>query len=287
MKIKELPKVLVQLVSTNLCWIDVFALRLTSKSINKLIVQLKFSKCLYQMLIRRLGSEMIAELLWQEMVQHDIKISGSVILQLLYGLEWEFSDLDLYKTFDHSKTPTKEDASYLHLLNQSNVKYYQTELASNYEEMNLVSRKYRFAWCTDDDTSIEKFPLENISQNGHDEESKNRQLLPGHINLKIPLQLEVNHISVNSRKFASERQFIRNVFDLEICMNLYSPRTNSLEIANLDALFNRTSRSFFKLENYNLGPRGFHESDYTKEMVVEKFLNRCRKYTARGFDIMN
>lgn len=196
------------------------------------------------------------------LIKHKIVISGSFILQCLYGEEYEDSDIDLYMMGEkyednlcriHDQYPDYKKCNgceYTHFndykyeiwadLNPDKLKYEMLEYKDSYDELPIASRMYKIS------------------------------------NAKI------NHIIVSPYVANTVEEFIDKYFDLNFCKVMFDGE--SLTIKNFDDVYNKMTHVNYQLDKYLR--RAFWPEDIQSDEQLKSLIDkRIQKYRNRGFTI--
>lgn len=226
--------------------------------------------------LKRVGSKEYADMLWEELCQKNAVISGSFMLQVIYGVSWPDSDVDVYKVVEDQKDDStggsRDKDFYLNMLH--NVRYVQTEHRDFYIELPMESRSYRLergGTRCDDREEIAKFV------------SKAQQSR----NLVHPSHLRINYVVIRKKMGLSEFGFINKYFDSSICKIVYYPKNDTLRMWSTDDVIAREAYFDDSTDRYDNLP----VLDYFGDVVVSaddmhhKIWARMKKYAKRGFAV--
>jgi hypothetical protein len=213
-------------------WIERYALRLTCKFLRDNIKQLN----IHDLIIHRM--KVIYKKDAKEIVRHlkcdkNSYISGSFMLQCIYGVAWNNSDIDIYRVGNAD--------------GYSGYKYYDTDcylrntiesrkggklsgpLISGDNQNGFTGKLIPMSTALD----YEMLPLtsrmfETRHNIGSTRSTQRKRILP------------MNDCIINPQYSTDVLSFIEQYFDLEICKIAYSCKYKRLYIANLDAVMTQS-----------------------------------------------
>jgi hypothetical protein len=299
--INRLPLQMLKLFCQYLCWIDTASFRFSNKELFKVP-----QPCIGKEIKRRLGimfpgdTEFIPSLIKSESV-----ISGGFLLRCLYGIkdEWGESDIDIYiknkdiASNNHSSffewnphSLELDDKNKDYISSRNSIFNYSFFLEWNPHSLKLDEknkskfRKYKYNSRRSDNEMVE---------GGANEILRNESLI--HV-MKYEIdKIKVDYIMVNAKFKNGVADFIKNMFDISICKNIFDGK--QLYIGHIMDLINR--QFYHELKIHPIRDQDFYyvmniyngcidieegrkrEMEYTRAKNIAN--NRVKKYTGRKF----
>lgn len=238
-------------------FLDCFTFRQTCKTNNVLMKKKQFLRktdfsCILHDKLKKLVIDPNCFL--KELEKSEGYISGSFILQCIYGIDYEDSDIDVYHLLHETKDKKIND------ILTSCKNFYNGNKGSSFKKYIHTNFK------------LLKSNQNYITQTVH-------QSLYGFNKTKINLLM-----IEPSNQYQSELQYIRKIFDFSICKVAYFPKQNKLYIFNItDLIQKKGTYSSTKI----ITERCLKQFSYlySKEVVNKILSLRVKKYERRGFKI--
>jgi hypothetical protein len=303
------PTVIHQYISEYLCYADYL-------SFKSALPTIKIKKSFKDIVIKRLTElDIDADEFLAHMVAFKNVISGSFILQCMYGTYWQDSDIDMFCCYtDHiSITPvphiTKPHPVYYDVLNKqtfdnyiergypiiSNIKKYidkkehkfiSADNMHEYDAMYLKSNKYKFHKATintilvfNNEKNCKKYKdIYNYVTHNFDL-SFCKVVFDGtklHIKNYNNITTKSGSANLNAKKYFKKKVYTRTVAKHKTNINSTSKAEN---VSNIKWYKYQIKRHKKDLAAY--------EAKYTDSKLINKVMERIIKYESRGFNICN
>ena len=239
------------------------SLRLTCYNLS-LLPKPNFKSIFKQRLLSFLDTEKEAEDFCQNLYKSKAMVSGSFILDCLYGTNYH-DDIDIYDQADPNKI----------YMERSNFKF-----GDNYLKFNQYLYNQKFKNFTHDNDSDETYIIRSYIPNKIYSQINNDKTIDMYIKyeeyLKYKNKIQVIPIALSKGSW----KFILASFDLDICKNGFDGQ--NLYIRSWNKLINR--KDYIKPNTKVLIHTYFHR--YCAEEIDEKITKeRLEKYKSRGFNI--
>lgn len=196
----------------------------------------------------------------ENLVKYNKFISGSFLLQVIYGVTWEGSDIDIY-----------------YMSNGRYFSYFVDEFMYNSKDI----------YGMDDIGDYESYDFLPVRIRRF--EVKDTKHIVDYVEIMEddkPYTDIINDCVVHIPNFKYENvfQFIDDMYDIEICKIIYDGKR--LYVKNLSSLFERSSKVVLHMNKYiRRSPWAHNAEENTPVRLVEKVLKRIDKYKARGFKL--
>lgn len=251
------------LVSNYFCFVDTLALRIAYPPVNKFIhdeyknVNVLMSKRLSQVF----GDS--CEEFMKNLAKHGKYISGSFLLQVVYGEVWQGSDIDIYYLTNSSYVKTFEDK----FIYDNDKFIYGFDSEWEYESYDFLPVKSRRFEIKDTKMFVDYIEILNKD-----------------IEIADILYYRYNDCMHYIPHFNYDNvfQFIDDMYDIEICKIVYNGKR--LYIKDTNNLFERKSTVVLPMNKY-LRTSIAAPNSCTFSQLVKKVLKRIYKYTFRGFKL--
>jgi hypothetical protein len=242
--------------------IDILKLNQTSKEFRlkinmSFLLKIKLCNCI--MRICKVNITQTYEFL-KQIGKHNGVISGSILLEAIYGEKYENSDIDIF--YNKYRTHGNQHCNEIKKIRKSIIKNVLKIDNIFHEEpyQEYLSKKFDPSVILADLTKN----IETPEELGRRAQSVNSDfsLLYNHKTHEHTdyIYKNVQIIECNRQEIISDHYQITNCFDLSICMNTYSPKTKIFEVYNIQNLIKRKSINF-SYENF-------------KSSRVFKYINR-------------
>ena len=271
------------IIAENLCYIDLLALTAAIPFIRPHIHKDRYdvNKIIRYRLSEIFGNLIDVDEFITELVECNSYISGSFILQCLYNVEWEGSDIDVYSlSTDGSYSGKLKEWLYYLGSREFNLE----EDDNRYKELHLTSRTFVATNDAKETSETDSIPIKPI---------KITKIVLNHIIVNTnPIEISTPdniHKLYNEPYLLGKRlhnstifKFVDTTFDLEICKVVYDG--SRLYIRNIFSLFKRKCTADFSTEKY-IKRILYQSPDFCDKRIKDNLMNRIQKYEQRGFTI--
>jgi hypothetical protein len=237
--------------------------------------------------VKRRLSELIPDVdnFWKVLVESQVVISGSFILQCLYGEYYENSDIDVYhlggnKDNHMSLIPLNGNKMERYLFENyipsKNINNYINQIVNQklyYPPPGMYDGKY--------DTKIVAM-LHRAP-----EEVKNKTSERKYRGVINNIIITNDFISETENKFRydSAFQYIKEVFDFSICKVGFQPSTNKLYISDMKGLILKTGT--YRTNSILTSREKKSDATYNRAKLKAILDNRIERYIKRGFTLVD
>lgn len=260
-------------VSSFISYIDLISFTIAFPDIRNYVFKSKYNmKKIIDDRLKEIFGEKVDEVI-ANLIKFNNIISGSFILQCLYNVSWDGSDIDIYCLNNKS-------SYYYHEIEPVNFKdpedkYQPKDLSSLgfLKYMSISGLK-----CTKFNECITRYSYMSILA------SRKYQ---------FNTELEINHIIISNKKKSKAHKiyenfysFIEYMFDLDICKNYYDGK--HVYIYDIHGLLYRRAQLSLNInkyvENYD-AKIGYKSLSEISQMSKDHLMERYQKYIDRGFKI--
>ena len=254
---------IINYISKNfLCYVDSLSLSIAYPSIKKYVNKeyLDVNKIIFKRL-HEIFKDKTQEFIDNLMI-YKRYISGSFILQCIYSVYWENSDVDIYYIDDNINETLHPPFDEFIWNKTLNVNKYNLNYVGDYQSYEFIPVNSRHFKCN----NIQVDYIGIIKESSVDV----------HANHSC-------HTYCPSINYDSIFHFVDDIYDIDICKIIYDGKR--IYIRNLDNLFKKSSNAHLHLDKYirtDLWP----EASITQPQLIIKTIERIKKYKLRGFTII-